>query len=262
MKKYLSLYQKLFFFSLKAKLSYRLSFLVKLFYGPMYCGSLLTILLVAYSRTPILGGWDRNEALLLFAVFNMIYTTCLVTFMDSIRYLLWDGIRQGEVDTWLLKPGSTQFYLTFSRPNIDLLSLWIPIFIFFMYKLVNVHSVSIWNWVGFWIVFILAHLIIYFILSTYATLGFYVTKAQQVLEIFDKASDFSQYPISIFPGSIQFALTTFLPIAFYSYVPTLFLRNQGSLFLVGVTIGFTIFLIIINHFAWKHALRNYSSASS
>lgn len=262
MKRYLIIYFKLFLFIVKAKLSYRLNFFFKIIHGPVYTGTLLSILLIAYHQTPTLAGWNLNDALLLFAVFNMIYSTCLIVFLDSIRYLLWSGIRLGEVDMWLLKPGNAQFYLTFSKPNFDLFFLWLFVLIFFVYKLATLPTLSIWDHLGFWIIFILAHVIVYLVLSTYATIGFFVTRAQQVVEVFDKASDFAQYPLSIFPQSIQFLLSTFLPIAFFSYIPTLFLKGEGSLFLVMLTIGFTFVLYIINQFAWKYALRHYSSASS
>lgn len=262
MKKYLKIYLQLLLFSTKSKLSFRFNLVFKLLYGPAYVGVLLTILLITYSKTSTLAGWNKNDALLLFAVFNMIYATCLIAFIDSMRYLLWDGIRLGEVDGWLMKPGNIQFFLTFSRPNLDLISLWIFVVVFFVYKMITLHSVSVLNIIGFWILFVLAHVIVYLVLSIYSTLGFYVTRAQQVLEVFDKAADFAQYPLTIFPQSLQLLLSTFIPLAFFSYIPTLFLKNEGSILLVISSITLTVTLFAINHFAWKNALRHYSSASS
>lgn len=262
MKKYLRIYLHIFLFSIKSRLSYRLNLLFKLMYGPAYHAVLFSVLLLVYNRTPNLAGWTRDEALLLFAVFSVIYTNCLILFMDGIRYLLWSGIRLGEVDAWLLKPGSSQFYLTLSRPNSDFIALWISVVGYFIYKLSTLHGLSLFNMIGFWIAFVLAHLIIYFILSIYATIGFVVTRAQQIIELFDKSSDFAQYPLPIFPHSLQLLLSTFLPIAYYSYIPTLFLRNQGTPQLLISCFTLTLILIFINHFAWKYALRYYSSASS
>lgn len=262
MKKHCVILFRLFLFSLKSKLTYRVNLFFKLLYGPVYVGVLFAILVITYQETSTLAGWTRQEAFLLFAVFNLIYCNCLILFTDSIRYFLWTGIRYGEVDMWLLKPGSPQFFLTFSRPNTDFIALWLCVMGFFIYQLVSLSSLTLFNFIGFLILFILGHVIVYLSLSSYATLGFYVTRAQQIIEVFDKSTDFAQYPLPIFPQSLQFILSTFLPVAFFSYYPTQFLRGQGSVSLIFVSIFFTFFLFIINRLAWKYGLRAYSSASS
>lgn len=262
MKKYIYIFSLLTFFSLKASLAYRLNFLFKLFHGPVYVGVLLSLLLIAFHRTETLSGWTKPEALLLFSVFHMVYTNCLIIFLNSIRHLLWQGFRLGEVDGWLLKPGSTQFYLTFSRPDTDLFMLWILVCCFFVYQLSSQPYSNIYHWLGFWFLFILAHAIVYFSLSLYSTLGFFVTRVNQIVEVFDKASDFSQYPLTIFPQSIQVFLTTVLPTAFFSYFPVMFLKGEGSLQMIVFSISVVVVLATLNQIAWKQALKHYSSASS
>lgn len=257
------IYAHILSFNLKNILTYRLNLFAKLIYGPAYIGVLFLILHFAFNQTSTLGGWNRSEAVLLFSVFQFIYVNCLILFLKGYRHFLWQGISAGELDFYLLKPAKPQFLVAFSKPDLDQLLLWIGILGLFLYNFVHqLPSLSVLDFVGFVFMAVIAHLIIYFTISTYAATGFFVIRAQQVMEIFDKSSDFSQYPTSIFPSSVKFIAFTFLPIAFFGYLPTLFLLSKGTINILVSSAGFLLLLIIINNFVWKMGLRHYSSASS
>lgn len=262
MYRYIKVYLTIFNFSLKSMLSYRFNMVFKLLYGPAYIGVIFLVLQTIYSRTQQLAGWTHKDALLLFSVSYFLYFNCQTTFGDGIKNLLWRGISEGEVDKWLLKPGSTQFYLTFSSPNVDFLALWIGVICLFFYQIMTYPQLTLFNFLSFLVFFALGHVIYYLSLSTYATLGFYFVRAQQIAELFDKSTDLTQYPLDIFPKSIQFLFVTFLPIAFFSYVPTLFLRGLGSLSWIIAEIIFCLFLYFLNRWSWQEGLKHYSSASS
>lgn len=263
MKKYLRIYRQIFLCHVQSALAYRLNFVFKLLYGPAYILVLYLVLQTAFLRTNTLGGWTKEEATVLFFVITTIGTTCNLLFIDSIRRLLWHGIRLGEVDSSLLKPVSAQFLLTFGKANVDQIGLWLGTGLLFLY-----YSWSYWlqltlNDLGlFLLTFLLAHVLIYLSLSTYATVGFYVVRAQQIMEFFDKTMDFAQYPITVFPASLQFIFFTVLPIAFFGYIPAQFLLGKGSVTAALGMIILTIVFTIVNQLAWNTALKQYSSASS
>ncbi len=262
-KRYLHIFGQLVLFTLKAKMEYRLNFAVQILYGPAYIGVLFIIANLAYSHSPTLLGWTKAEGMLLFAVFNLLYTTTLIAFLGGIRHLLWTGVREGIVDFALLKPVNPQFLLTFSKPEVQQIVLLAMITGFFGYQLWQVRQLlTLWSVLLFGVQFILGWLLVYLSLSTYATAAFVVTKASQIIEFFDKMTDYSTYPTPIFPASLQFILFSVIPTAFFGYIPTLFLLNRGNGWLTVATVVVVAIFYVVNQLAWKYTLRCYSSASS
>lgn len=263
MKRYLSIYWHIFSSTLKSALEYRTNFLVQLFYAPAYVGVLFLLLSLAFSKTPMLGGWSHDEALLLFAVFHVVYCLSALLFLKGIRDMLWSGIRLGQFDIILTKPVSAQFLATFGKPEIQQLFL-----LTLLFGLSGRQLMLLWPQIQLANIFlallglVLGILIVYFVLSTYATIGFFVTKAQQVIEFFDKASDQAQYPVTLFPASIQLLFFTVVPIAYAGYVPVSILLGKNSSLPIFTSVLTLVVLIIINRWAWRYSLRQYSSASS
>ncbi len=262
-KKYLKIYFKLFAVTLQAKLEYRFNFFVELFYGPAYTLVLFLLVRIAYGRSPLLGGLSLDEGLLLFSVYQLLYLLGILLFFMSIRYFLWEGVRYGQVDLILTKPVNPQFMITFGKPEVQQLPLFLIMILLFCRQVIILgDQIQFVNLLIFLIWFFLGLVILYFSISTFATLGFFVTRAQQIIEFFDKVADNSQYPTPIFPFSLQMVAFSLIPIAFFGYVQTLFLLGKGSWHhgLIGILL--LIILIPLNQFMWKKGLQHYSSASS
>lgn len=263
MKRYLSVYCSLVMFSLKSMLEYRFNFVLQLFYAPAYTLVLYLILVTVYSKTPTLAGWTNHEGMVLFSVFHLLYMTFYFFFMKGMRHLLWTAIRIGEIDFVLTKPINSQFYIAIAKPYIELLPLIAILLANFIYQLVHLPvPLTLVNLILFCVLFVAGIAIAYLSLASYATIGFYASKAAQVIELFDKSSDFSQYPNPIFPNSVRILTFSLMPIAFFSYVPTLFLLGKGTPLLFFATGGTVFILIFINRWLWRRGLEHYSSASS
>jgi ABC-2 type transport system permease protein len=263
LKRYFSIYWHIFSSTLKATLEYRTNFVVQLVYAPAYVGVLFLLLTLAFNKAPVLGGWNQDEAILLFVTFHTVYSLSAVLFIRGIREMLWTGIRMGQFDMILTKPLSAQFLATFGRPEIQqLFLLSILLGVAGRQLLILSPQIQPFNALIASLSLILGILVVYFVLSTYATAGFYVTRAQQIIEFFDKASDQAQYPISMFPGSVQLAFFTFVPIAYAGYVPVMILLGKAAPTLILAPIATLIVLIALNRWAWHYGLRHYSSASS
>ncbi len=263
MKRYIIVYYHLFTFLLKSNISYRFNFFLRLFYGPSYVGVLFSILWLAYENVSMLGGFTKNEAILLFSIFNLLYIGAYSVYLQGIRHFLWSGIRNGELDLLLTKPMPVQFLFSFSRPNYEQFVVMIAMLglLFRQVWILQAH-ISVGSFLLFVLVFCLGILIHYLLISSYAVSGFYFVKAAQVIEMLDKASDFASYPTSLFPSSIQLLAFSVLPIAFLGYVPFLFLIQKGNLYLFAYTIILAIILFFVNRFLWTIGLKKYSSASS
>lgn len=261
--RYLKLYSHILSCTFKSLIEYRLNFVVQLIYGPAYNGMLYLILQTALSKTPSLGGWNHDQIMVLFTSFHLFYTTCIILFVKSVRYLLAHGVRTGEVDMIMTKPVSVQFYLTFQKPELQQLLLWISLLGFFIHSLWGVRDqVSLLNFAVYLLSLGLGFVTAYGVITGYAASGFVVNRVMQVMELFDKVADFSQYPTPIFPETMQMVLYTLIPIGFFGYVPVLFLLGRGSLFWFVAMVVAAGVSALGNRLAWNWALKQYSSASS
>lgn len=258
----INIYFQFFLFQLKSKLSYRINAVLQFIYGPSYVLILFFVLQLLYGQTSSMLGWSKQEALLLFTTFHVVYTFCIVLFLDGLRSFLWEGVRTGVLDTMLTKPLPTQFLVAFSKPGLDQLSLLIGLVAALLYQLLVWPTGSIYLVIAYFLSMALAVAIIYLTLSTYATLGFFMTRAGQIMELFDKSCDFAQYPPAIFPSGIQWITFSIMPIALFSFVPTSILLGKLSPWALLGMLAFVGLGLVLNRFAWNRALKSYSSASS
>ncbi len=261
--RYLSLYWLIFSATLKAAMSYRFNFFVQLWYGPAYVAVLFLLLATAYTQVANLGGLNQTEGVLLFATVHFQYMICIITFMKGVRMFLQEGVRLGELDLVLTKPVQAQFLTFFGKPEVYQLLLEIALGTLLVRQIWLLRSdITIVSLAAYAIVAVGGILLTYLSVSLYATSGFFVTRGQQILEFFDKASDSAQYPITIFPSSIQLIAVTLIPTAFMGYVQVQTLLGRVTLsWIVTLLLALLFFWLLQRHF-WLQGLKKYSSASS
>jgi ABC-2 type transport system permease protein len=218
---------------------------------------------MAYQRAPLLGGITLDIAMLIFSVFFLLFSLAAFMFLGGIRDFLWQGLGQGGLDLVLTKPVHPQLFVSIRRPDLNQCFLGIVILgLFFHQTWVLRAQITPLNWLWFLALFAIGILLYYLSISTLASFGFFVVRAQQVFELFDKATDFAFYPHQIFPGAVQLAMFTVLPVAFFAYIPSMFLLGRGENWMAIGAVVVVIISAVINQWLWRVGLRHYSSASS
>jgi ABC-2 type transport system permease protein len=258
---HLHVYLQLLSYSLKYIVTYRINMLVQLGYTIVYYLMLYTIIYLIYNQTPTLGGWTRPEIVLLFWIFLFMYNLADSLYLRGAYLFMKTGVELGDFDRVLTKPMQPSLLVMWGTPNLHLLivsvvSLGVAI-VHMNQLMLNPLNIFI-GILAFGICFATS----YFILSTYTTLAFFVTRSVQVFHTLEKVADFSQYPATIFPRLIEISFFTVLPIALYGYVPTLFLLGKGSLQSFSLLVGLCGLTFFLQRLAWKEGVKRYSSASS
>lgn len=262
-KHYLSIYKRILSSTASQIIQYRLNFLILSLYGPTYVLVMYFLLAIAYSKTDTLGGFTSNEGLLLFLVFQWLFLVAVILFMKGARVFLWDSLRCGDLDMVLTKPVNAQLMVMFSHPEFEHMLLLIFLTIVLgWFSLPFLALVGILDIVGFVLMSLMGLIITYFSVAICIATGFYMTRAGQVLELYNKISDFAQYPLIIFPPAFQLLGATLVPIAFFSYFPTMFLLGRGQLWYILISIFVIVVLAALNSIIWNRSLKKYSSASS
>lgn len=263
MRRYGYIYYRLFVTQLQQLFAFRANTFVHFLYGPAYFAVLYMIQQTAYRQAPTLGGWSRDEATLLMSVCFLFYNITFILYIVALRSFLWDGVRHGILDQYLTKPASPLFFIAWTRPDVAQIPLLV-LSMLLVIKQVWVAQAYI-SIIGISLALLaalLGLLLHYLAVTTYASLGIIMTRAEQVLELFDKISDSGIYPANIFPSSVQFILVAVVPVAFFGYIPTLFLLGYFRWQWIALECVLIGCFIVLHRLAWKYAFKQYTSASS
>lgn len=264
MKRYARVYLQLLSFSIKQFFTYRANALVRSFFFPAWQVALFGVIHVMYLQSPVVAGWTRDEALLLYLICQLFMCVTYFSFFEGgARYFMDKSVRYGEFDFVLTKPLNPQFLAMFSRPDVS------PLLGFISLGLLTIRHLStsslhieVSQLPLFLISLMLSYSIVYFCTSTYATWAFYTVQARQIIEIIDKATEYSYYPLDAFAQPVRVFMLTALPVFFFGNVSTAFLLGKGNPWLVGLMGTMTVVSVLANHIAWLRGLKHYSSASS
>ena len=263
LRRYMRIYKHILSFTAKYMMAYRVNFFIRSLHNIFYVATFFIVTLVIYQHTSVLGGWVKNEAILLFSLVHITYGIQLFLFMRGVEEFMRLRIKSGDFDLDLLKPVNSQFMAFFRMPWIDSVIFTVIVLVLFVRQVLILSSqISLINFISFIAAYLVCLIIWYLILVSYATVSFYVTQAQQVIYFIEKASDFAQYPTNIFPKIIQQTFFTVLPIAFVSYVPSSILLGKNVKMMWLIILIILPISFIINKISWREGLKHYSSASS
>jgi ABC-2 type transport system permease protein len=80
--------------------------------------------------------------------------------------------------------------------------------------------------------------------------------------VFDAIFQLARYPIGVYPGWLQFALTWIIPVAVLTTIPAQALTGEVTPGVLMVSMAFAILLLIGASALFRVGLRRYKSASS
>ena len=87
-------------------------------------------------------------------------------------------------------------------------------------------------------------------------------RVENLLVIFQSMYEAGRWPVGLYPGWLQFALTSLVPIAFAVTVPsealTARLNSQTLLLAVALAVG----LLLLSRWFWTFGVKRYSGASA
>ncbi len=173
-------------------------------------------------------------------------------------------VQQGELDLYLVKPVSLQFYVTMRRLDF---SMFLPnfvagsILITTGWKRAGLPA-GFWQVAGFLFFLLCGCLLTYSLFLLPYLLSFWILSVGGIGDITAALWDFNNMPSAIYGKWMQRIGTFLLPVFVITNFPGLFLmgRLTPGTMVWGAAAPAVFFLIV--RFVWKRAVRNYSSASS
>ena len=240
---------------------YRVNFLIGLFSFIFVQGAALAFLFLVFNRVQIINGWTLPELLFIYAI------ACLgrfihQTFFDQLWSLGYHYIRNGNFDRILVRPVNPLFHLiadkAFNHDGIGQLIIGSAALYYSSSELAIDWSISM---IMLLIVMIVSSGLIFSALNLlFASLSFFIIDSLLLMNSLFVFSDYSRYPMGIFPSALSVMMTWLVPYAFTGFYPADYLLHQTG---IGWMTPFVaIFLCVISYSFWMYGLNRYKSTGS
>ena len=264
-RRYFSLWYSILKYSLSRDMEYKTNFIGSLFVDAIYYVTWYYFFEVIYSKTTMLGDFDR-EAILVFLISTFFVDTLFMMLFDGAGYLK-EHIRTGSLDFILLRPVNSQFLISFRyiRSYAIVSFIILSIILINILQLFHPDSLNVFNLSLFFVSLMLGVTIWYCIEFIMSCLTFYFRDFRTGGWLTHEIMKFSMRPDSIYTGLVRKILFTILPMALVASVPSRILLygiNSTNLKYLCAQIVVVALLFLLTRIFWKNGMKKYESAQS
>jgi ABC-2 type transport system permease protein len=260
MQRYLKLIQIFWQTAIAAELEYRLNFLFAALSSlGSLAGSIFSLFLF-YRQDYDFQGWRWEEALIVVGIFTFLEGFASAFLASNLNRIV-KHVQNGTLDFVLLKPISSQFWLSFHS-----FSLWgLPDLLFglgIIFYAGNMLGVGVEAYLLSAIPLIFGMIILYSLWFILGATSIWFTKIYNITEVLKGLLEAGRFPMSAYPAAYRFFFTFVIPVMFLTTVPAeTLLGRVNPLLVIGGGCLALVLSILSNQF-WRFALRFYTSASS
>ncbi|MFZ4674504.1 MAG: ABC transporter permease [Nodosilinea sp.] len=260
MERYLKVLRLFWGTAIAAELEYRLNFIITalISLGGLV-GSLFGLFLF-YRTGYQFAGWSWEEALLVLGLFTVLQgfsTTLLIPNLNKIV----TQVQQGTLDFVLLKPISSQFWL-----STRVISPWgLPDVLFGLVMIGYSGDRLGLTWADYGLALLpltFGAITLYSLWFMLGATSIWFVKIYNVTEVLRGLLEAGRFPIAAYPAAYRVFFTFVVPVAFLTTVPAQTMLHQGGRgWLLASALLAIVLALLANRF-WRFALRFYTSASS
>ncbi|MEL6494594.1 MAG: ABC transporter permease [Cyanobacteria bacterium J06623_7] len=246
--------------AIATELEYRLNFAIATVTSIANLVGSLFGLSLFYRTGYTFDGWNWQEATIVLGLFTLLQgfsATFLVPNLNSIV----KQVEQGTLDFVLLKPISSQFWL-----STKTISPWgLPDLLFGAIMILYAGNQLGLTWSGYLASLIPLSFGVVILYSLWFMLGatsIWFVKVYNVTEVLRGLLEAGRYPMVAYPAIYRFFFTFIVPVAFLTTVPAqAMLDRSETTWILGAAV-LAIILFFCSIWFWRFALRFYTSASS
>jgi len=260
--RHLRIYNCFFKQYLKGLVTYRVDFLIGMFAFLINQGLGLLFLYIIFQNVQSLAGFTALEVVLMYGI-SQIPKGIDHLFFDNI-WLLPQKVRNGTMDRYLLRPINPLYSFVIERFQPDAFGEIIIGIALSAYCITQgVFILTPIKIIGLLTLIFIGTFIFTAIKLLTASTSFWIKNSYPLMQISYELSDYTKYPIIIFPKVLRFIMTFIIPFALVSYYPVLYLLDRISIFsvlIIIIPVTFTLIFFAIS--TWKSGLRHYESTGS
>lgn len=244
------------------ELQYRANFWIQMGKSIMNLVVALAGVAVIYEHTTNLNGWVPAELVVLLGIFVLMTGVLGVVVRPSMEKLIED-VRDGNLDFTLTKPEDAQVLVSVSQVRVwQLIDVVLGPIVSIAAMLHLGRQVDLQQMGIFAITLLAGTAILYSFWLILATISFWFIRIENIFMIFHSLYDAARWPVTIYPGWLQAALTFLVPVTFAVTVPAEALIGRLTHDYLMLTIGLAVALLVISRLFWRVGLRQYAGASA
>jgi len=245
---------------LMVRLSYPLDLLLHSFGNLLVAAIGVVFLWAVYRHVPHIDGWRFHEVLVIWGMAECC-SGLLFVFFQGLWSLNQHYLLGGQMDRVLTRPMHPLLQVLLDNINpgdLAVMTMGIGMVAFGAHQ---ADGLIWWHWLLLPLFLGSGTLILAGVLLGVSSAGFRVHHRGTAVGLVYQASVFNRYPLTLFPRSIQWALTI-VPFAFASYYPAAFLlgRADPTVAVLQPLVGPLVFIIGLH--IWTKGLANYRSTGS
>lgn len=262
MRRYLRLYGHFVRFSMSKALEFRFDFFFRVFMDLAYYGIQIAFYNVVFLQTPLLGGWNRDQALVFMGAYLVVDGIAMTVFSNNLWWFP-VAVNRGDLDYYLVRPVSSLFFLTlrdFAANSLINLLFAGGILAWAILRLPELPGPgAALLFAGMLVAGSVLHSLLHLLLLIPV---FWIHSAGGLHGIFYSLGRCMERPDGIFSGWVRRLLVTVFPFCLMASFPArVFLEGPHWPILLHFA-AVTAAMFLFTTWLWGKGLRAYSSASS
>ena len=241
---------------------YRAHFVTTLLVGLVQLGLGIVPILLLFGFTQEMHGWSRAEVITLVGMYQIV-TGLMAAFIAPNLDRMTVYITEGELDAVLLRPVSSQFYLTLRWINIAELSNVVSGIVVLAIGLVQSGvSPNVPQILQALVLAASGIVLLATVWSAMSFLAFWLQSVNPIGAIYLNLVEAGRYPLGFFPVAVRTFLTFAFPVAFATTFPVQALAGDVGWMPVAGGIALSVAAVTLVRMLWRRGVRSYASASS
>lgn len=247
---------------LSRDMEFRLHYALQVLVDIVWCAVQIGFFEVMFMYTPAFAGLSRSEAYLflgtLFIVDSLNMMLVASNFWHFPRH-----VNTGELDFFLLKPVSPLFLSYFRFINTaSMVNVSVSIIIFAIGLMMHDQSISIMQWIGWFVGLICGSLILFSLEAIVGSMSFFFVNASGVQSIFYSLYQIAMRPDGIYNSMMRRIFITIFPLSLIASVPSSMLFNSASIEMFGIMVLMSFIMAFASMRFFSYSLKRYNGASS
>ncbi len=262
MKKYISLYIQFIKNSFIFEAQYRVNLITHVITDLVGIGVTLLSVEILFNNVPVFGGWSYHEVLLLIGISHILRGLYFGPLIANLGDLV-NKVNSGRLDFVLLKPISSQFFVSTRRIRLFTLSSLFTGIAILLVGLNNLQTAPTPEQIFLFLFLIFCSFIICYTLWFISVVpAVWFPRLWAIHETFLSLFNVTEYPPGIFPNYAKYTMIFLIPLLVLSVYPAKALTGELQLWeALSAPTAAALLLFISNKF-WHFALKHYQSASS
>jgi ABC-2 type transport system permease protein len=239
---------------------YRVDFVLGVLISVFWTATAITPLMVLYDRHRTLGGWSREESLLVVAFFTTLKGAIHGAIEPSVTNTV-AHLRKGTLDFVLLKPADAEFLVSTTRLEPWHATDVVGGLALLTYALHALGRVPSWGECAAAAALLVAALaMLHSLWIMVVALAFVTVKVDNLVFLLGSSFDAARWPSSVWRGALAWVFTLIIPLSVMTTYPALAVLGRLDLAHGLGALGLAAAFVAASRAVWLRSISRYTSA--